>query len=284
MSFAQAPAMESQPGTRARLMLISDHRVLYFGLLGRPGLRNFGCATLYVAEHHPFELDLGCGWQNHYVVRVPPHTPHRIRSRDQHLAVVMLEPEYTVTETLGPCIHELPTSDAMTLRMKVLGGLGRLQRQVPAMDLGDETFDQMLFGRILPCRRLDARISRVVDHLCTHADDGSSAASLAEGVGLSLSRFLHLFKEQTGVSLRKYRAWRRARSLLYHVRSDDTLTAIALETGYPDSTHFSHSIRRIYGLPPREIVNGSRRLQIRVQSSSFAASSHKSVPQSVAMV
>ncbi|WP_309901090.1 hypothetical protein [Variovorax soli] len=37
---------------------------------------------------------------------------------------------------------------------------------------------------------------------------------------------------------------------------------MALDTGYPDSTHFSHSIRQVYGLRPSDILAGSRRLAV----------------------
>ncbi|MFL1407520.1 helix-turn-helix transcriptional regulator [Marinobacter sp. M1N3S26] len=292
MSFTPARTTESRLGDSPRVMLISDHRVFYFGLLGRPGLRNFGCATLYVAEQTPMEVDLGNGWQRHQVCWVPPYTPHRVRTRDRQLAIIMVEPEYTDIDAVGSHIRQRLKEDATALRNRILGGGRRFRRLSPDTRLGDGAFDNLLFGRRLPPGDLDPRVGRVVDHLCHHSDDSRSAATLAREEGLSQSRFLHLFKEQTGICLRKYRAWRRARSLLYHVRSSATLTDIALETGYPDSTHFSHSIRRIYGLPPREIVSGSRRLQIHVQEPAsaasacrtLAASSHKRPWQTTAMV
>jgi AraC-like DNA-binding protein len=37
---------------------------------------------------------------------------------------------------------------------------------------------------------------------------------------------------------------------------------VALDAGYPDSTHFSHSIRHVYGLKPRDLFAGSRRLTV----------------------
>ena len=84
----------------------------------------------------------------------------------------------------------------------------------------------------------------------------------AASVHLSFSRFLHLFKQETGMAFRAFRAWKRARSLLRYVRQTATLTDIALEAGYPDSTHFSHSIRQVYGLKPSDILAGSRRLAL----------------------
>ena len=46
------------------------------------------------------------------------------------------------------------------------------------------------------------------------------------------------------------------------VPADASLTDIALTAGYPDSTHFSHSIRQFYGLKPSDILAGSRRIAL----------------------
>jgi AraC-like DNA-binding protein len=84
----------------------------------------------------------------------------------------------------------------------------------------------------------------------------------AAEASLSASRFLHLFKQETGISFRSFRAWKRARHLLNFANQDLNLAHLAQDIGYPDSTHFSHSIRRFYGLKPRAIFSGSRDLAI----------------------
>ena len=71
-----------------------------------------------------------------------------------------------------------------------------------------------------------------------------------------------IFKEATGISFRSFRAWKRARHLLHFANQDINLAHLAQDIGYPDSTHFSHSIRRFYGLKPRAIFSGSRDLAI----------------------
>jgi AraC-like DNA-binding protein len=63
------------------------------------------------------------------------------------------------------------------------------------------------------------------------------------------------------MTFRCFRAWKRARSFLAYVKLPN-LTDVALTIGYPDSTHFSHSIRNVYGLTPKDIRAGSRRLAI----------------------
>jgi hypothetical protein len=40
---------------------------------------------------------------------------------------------------------------------------------------------------------------------------------------------------------------------------------------YPDSAHFSHSIRQVYGLKPKDISAGSRRLEIHGSTSNWAS-------------
>ena len=47
-----------------------------------------------------------------------------------------------------------------------------------------------------------------------------------------------------------------------HGMDESSANYLAQDIGYPDSTHFSHSIRRFYGLKPRSIFIGSRDLAI----------------------
>ena len=77
-----------------------------------------------------------------------------------------------------------------------------------------------------------------------------------------MSRFLHLFKAEVGVPFRSFRTWQRARSVLHFVTQTANLATIALDVGYPDSTHFSHSIRQVFGLTPKSIFEGCRKLEL----------------------
>ncbi|WP_315862574.1 helix-turn-helix domain-containing protein [Phreatobacter aquaticus] len=125
-----------------------------------------------------------------------------------------------------------------------------------------DAVDEAVFGHALPKRDLDPRIARVLRAMADDPGSTQSAGEQAEMVNLSVSRFLHLFKEETGVPLRALRAWKRARHLLNFANESLNMAHLALDIGYPDSTHFSHSIRRFYGLKPRAIFSGSRELAI----------------------
>jgi AraC-like DNA-binding protein len=129
-------------------------------------------------------------------------------------------------------------------------------------DISSAEFDFMCFGEALPPRALDPRVARSMVQIGRFSGEPVTAASCAAEAGLSPSRFLHLFKEETGISFRSFRAWKRARHLLHFANQDINLAHLAQDIGYPDSTHFSHSIRRFYGLMPRAIFSGSRDLAI----------------------
>ena len=126
-------------------------------------------------------------------------------------------------------------------------------------------FDRLFYGQPIPSRRIDRRIRAVIDRIKSDPSAPSCAEAGAEQVHLSFSRFLHLFKQEVGVPFRSFRTWKRARSLLHYVNRDSNLAHVALDTGYPDSTHFNHSIRHVYGLKPKDILAGSRRLAIYAQ-------------------
>ena len=130
------------------------------------------------------------------------------------------------------------------------------------MAITSAEFDRMCFGEALPRRVLDPRVVRSIAQIEKFCGEPVTAASCAAQAGLSASRFLHLFKQETGISFRSFRAWKRARHLLHFANQDLNLAHLAQDIGYPDSTHFSHSIRRFYGLKPRAIFSGSRDLAI----------------------
>ena len=145
---------------------------------------------------------------------------------------------------------------------RIRAAYGELRRRQSGDDISNAAFDTMCFGEALPLRCLDPRVVKSIAQIGRFCGEPVTAASCAAEAGLSSSRFLHLFKQETGISFRAFRAWKRARHLLHFANQDVNLAHLAQDIGYPDSTHFSHSIRRFYGLKPRAIFSGSRDLAI----------------------
>lgn len=255
-----------QPSPRAArpLMWITPGRVLYVGLLGRPSVRKIGGIVIYVAQEKHLRVSIDGGeWQEGDLVVVPPYVPHRISTEARFITDLIIEPE-TVQQGLLPLFlrdqQGVVLAPAFVARLRRILDQWHLRRETLASD--DAAFDHLLFGETLARAVLDPRISLVLADLARDPADTSSAAQYAARAGLSLSRFVHLFKEQVGVPLRTLRMWKRARSMLDYVTQNANLADIAQITGYPDSTHFSHSIRLVFGLSPKDVFAGSRKLNL----------------------
>lgn len=247
------------------LMLIGHERVFYRGLLGgNPKARSLGAFTIYAAPSGKLRLQCLNGQvQCRRVAAVPAFAPHVIYSEDDSIFTLCIEPETVAPAELCRLARTFNHADDVEPRRRIERAHLELQCGNEARAFTTPKLDLLFFGQTLERRCLDERIVETV-HLLSgdREQSGKSALDCAARAGLSVPRFLHLFKDETSVSFRSFRAWRRARRFLDHANRTDCLTRVALDLGYPDSSHFSHSVRRIFGLKPRSIRRGSRGLSI----------------------
>ena len=254
---------------RNRVMWLNNDRVFYAGLLGDVTVRTMGGWLVYVALGLPIRIAVdGGAWQSTDLAVVPPYMPHRVACDERLICSITVEPETVDAAALpdfmraaaGAVPADLPQAWQMVQRVRAAHAW--LCAQGPAIDLQTSTFDHCFFGQALPPRRIDHRIQLVLEAMRNDPSRSTTAQDSAAAVSLSFSRFLHLFKAEVGTPFRSLRTWKRARSLLHHVKRDANLIHVALDAGYPDSTHFSHSIRQVYGLKPRDLFAGSRALTV----------------------
>jgi AraC-like DNA-binding protein len=255
--------MADQSREPGHLMLITPERVFYAGLLGRPRERCPGSLHVYVALKGGLHLSTADGSEacGDLVVTMP-NLRHTITSDYRSAICVTIEPESVPEGALQAFARRLMGPENRAIAGRLRAAYAALGKRQYADDLCNAEFDIMCFGQALPRRPLDPRVMCAIARIGKFCGEPVTAANCAAEVGLSSSRFLHLFKDETGISFRSFRAWKRARHLLHFANQDINLAHLAQDIGYPDSTHFSHSIRRFYGLKPRAIFSGSRDLAI----------------------
>ncbi len=100
--------------------------------------------------------------------------------------------------------------------------------------------------------RIDARIEHALER-CRWGGEEDEAL-LARRVCLSGSRLRHLFVEDTGTTLSRYRLWCRIRRAVTSALAGQSLTSAAVEAGFFDSAHFSRSFREMFGVSPSAIL------------------------------
>jgi AraC-like DNA-binding protein len=248
-----------------RVMWICPDRVLYAGLLGVSSPRNYGALMVYVAMNDPVCISVDGGdWEEGDVAIVQPYTSHRVLCNARHAVLIQIEPESVDMNQLPDWLKGVQgVAQAERFRQRALEAHRVLVDNARQADATMLKFDELVFGGALPTRSIDPRIARVLDRIRSNPSGQAMAQDCADQVHLSFSRFLHLFKSEVGAPFRSFRTWKRARSLLHHVVDQkSTLTDVALGAGYPDSTHFSHSIRQIYGFKPKDLFAGSRKLRL----------------------
>ena len=245
------------------LMLIMPERVFYAGLLGRPRERCSGGFNIYVAIEGGLWLTTADGRETHgELAAVPPNVRHTIASDYRSVLSLVIEPESVPAGVFEDLVKRLTGPESANFANRIRSAHVALRERQGANDISNAEFDSLCLGEVLAPRALDPRVARSIVQIGKFCGEPVTAASCAAEAGLSPSRFLHLFKEETGISFRSFRAWKRARHLLHFANQDINLAHLAQDIGYPDSTHFSHSIRRFYGLKPRAIFSGSRDLAI----------------------
>ena len=255
--------MDDKGHESGHLMLITPERVFYAGLLGRPRERCPGSLHIYVAIKDGLWLSTADGREAYgELVATAPNLRHTIASDHRSAICVSIEPESVRAGTLDDLIRRVSGTEREFFARRIRTAYEELRSRKCGNDVTSADFDQMCFGEALPRRVLDPRVVRAMAQIGRFSGEPVTAASCAAEAALSASRFLHLFKQETGISFRSFRAWKRARHLLHFANQDLNLAHLAQDIGYPDSTHFSHSIRRFYGLKPRAIFSGSRDLAI----------------------
>lgn len=117
-----------------------------------------------------------------------------------------------------------------------------------------------LGGRLSPPgRAVHPAVLRAIRHLRTLPHQKVSAASLAAHVGLSETRFLHVFKEHTGTPLRAYLAWKRLVDAMFAVLVESaTLTEAAHHAGFTDAAHLNHVMNQYWGQNPSAMLDDER--------------------------
>jgi len=101
----------------------------------------------------------------------------------------------------------------------------------------------------------DPRLLHIVEALIANPADSRELEAWAKMVGASQRTLVRLFPKQTGMT---FREWRQQRRLLHAVEllaTGESVTSIALELGYENTSAFSAMFRRRLGTTPSRYLS-----------------------------
>jgi AraC-like DNA-binding protein len=175
---------------------------------------------------------------------------HKLSSTDCDLTIIMVEHhnKFIIDKFISNGIH-------------IDIGLHLQAIQQNARDITNDII-QNLKDDELPME-YDERIAAVIKNLDNNdLEYGLMTKTLQRITNLSESRLSHLFKHNTGISVKKYLIWTRLKSTIkQHLKNQEDLFGSLLKSGFYDQPHFTRNFKAMLGVKPSKAYN-SRMLQV----------------------
>ncbi len=194
---------------------------------------------LTVASQH------GTAREAHSVL-IPPRLTHQLTCHGTALVSCYLE----------------PTSDRADASRHKFGqwrgevGVGHVDEERLQFTPADDESASYWLDMAAPAahRRIDPRIAAAARRIRDDPAATSSSRELAVEAGLSESRFLHLFRDELGTSLRRYRLWVRLTHAGTAIAAGDNLTTAAMKAGFASPSHLADRFKTTFGLSASQLL------------------------------
>lgn len=240
-------------------LFLWDKRTLYIGPLLEPMSLSQGASTLLISLEDEIEFQLDGLEKPHksHSLLIPAGQSIYVDTRHQVVANCNLDPlcedYFNLSQKMQRLhdgvywnIHDLRTYQQayITLRSEEL-----------TSDQAYSTLDGLLASTDQqPPFKIDTRVEQTINNIKMSVDDNVSVESLANAVQLSVPRLMQLFKEKTGIPIRRYRLWHRLYTAGLKVGQGHNITEAALLAGFTDSAHFSNTFKDMFGICPTKIL------------------------------
>lgn len=187
--------------------------------------------------------------KNIYGVLIAPDVVHQFIGNNSEYLFLFLEPELLQSKEIMDFYH------LQSFKTKELNSLTRKVNTNEILNFSFFYENLKIPISITPTKHIsDERINQITDFIYNNLDsDQLKSKMLANQIHLSESRFLHLFKEQVFLPVRKYILWCRIQKALIQIKKSNNFTSSAYSAGFSDSAHFSRTFFKMFGVSPSAI-------------------------------
>ncbi len=222
-------------------------------------------------SHHALQITIGI--ENEFLIEIEGdgirtksillnfNCKQRLMGKDGIQALLLLEPESAYGKKLGKYLgneqYRILDIDAGTIKIIE----SRINKNLSINNI-IEIITSRLDIKIDIKLTNDDRINRVINLIDTIEEKKVSVDDLAHYVSLSGSRLQHLFKSQTGISIKKYLQWKKLIDGISIITSGKNFTFASHEAGFADSAHMSRTFKEMFGINLLDIFHNSRSIQV----------------------
>mgnify|MGYP000187928815 FL=1 len=111
---------------------------------------------------------------------------------------------------------------------------------------------------------LDERVAKAAAFIRSNNGKGLGIERIAGEVNLSAPRLTQLFKQTTGVSIRRFTLWHRVNMTALRCAQGVAMTEAAIEAGFADYAHFSRTFSEMGGLKPSDMLSSRKNISFKV--------------------
>jgi AraC-like DNA-binding protein len=228
-------------------------------------------------SHHAIQIVIGLknefevfsdGFGNSFEsVIIAPNVSHRLVSSDSNVLLLLIDNEMEIAKRMSSkyfknrYVNSIDFPATRKEKDKIIS-----QLEVASCQAGQFIWTKiirMLLGPDTnPSHQIDPRIKKALGIIAKLPLKKISTSDLASQVFISESRFLHLFKDNVGIPVRRYLLWMRLNEAVKKILHNVSLTDAAHEAGFSDSAHLSRTFRSMFGLTLSEILKNNRHVQI----------------------
>ncbi len=230
-------------------IIVTRDQTVFEGALGRLRPHSHGSLVILIGLEDRFQVTTRDQVEHGRIAVIPASVRHGLDFHDRRVLVCYAEPHAPGYASLhrgaaGSC-RVLPDLDHdLGAALDFWSDEGQLE---PLWGWAHRRFSD---GNAA----LDPRIGALTARF--NQDDLLDATTevLADQVGLSTSRFIHLFTSELGAGVRRVKQYYRFKAAVRSVAAGGSLTTAAHHAGFADSSHFSRAFLDTFGLTPASVL------------------------------
>lgn len=198
-------------------------------------------------------------WHESRGIVVRPDAQHAFDCNGAFGAMIFVDPESSEGAWLLASLRDDVTMVPEERLAAIAPELRRLVEQPEQVDDVAAVIRGSVHGLkrgLVPTRRVDARVTTVLDAIRAPDDLRISLETAAAKAFLSPTRFAHLFKDQVGLPFSRYMLWRKLTRAMVAIGSEETIAAAAHAADFADAAHLTRTFYQMFGMPPSALMQG----------------------------
>ncbi len=198
-------------------------------------------------------------WREASGLVVRPDVEHSFDPKGTWGAMLFVDPESTEGAWLQSTLVEEITLVPEARLVSCVAALRTFaERPLEGMETGSliRHCVQALSPGAPPMRRLDPRVTAVLNGIRGAEELRISLEDAAAMAFLSPSRFAHLFTEQMGLPFRRYLLWRKLTRAMLAIGSGVTIADAAHAADFADAAHLTRTFYQMFGMAPSALMRG----------------------------